>query len=279
MDQRDHRGDEDRWQQQRYQDRADRRQRTRADDARRLLQRGIDVAEGRDQENVFRRDRARGEMREDDAGEGIDVEHRLRDAEASHQSLIDHAVIRIEEQDPAEQHRQRRQEEGYPHEIVDQSFARQIAARDQPRHTDGERQRDHLRRDRPRRRVEKRRRHSRLAPDGEPGREAVSAAAIGAGHDEAAIDQQRQRIEDQETGDQEHEARAARPDPAETAIRPADPRPAHNTFAALAHAYPPNTAATCPDFRAVRGWLFSRLDFHPAIHGKMLSSKAKLPIP
>ena len=72
-------------------------------------------------------------MREDDAGKRVDIEDGLRDAEPPHQGLVHDAVIGIEQQDPAEQHGQRRQEERDPHQIIDQPLSRQIGARDQPR--------------------------------------------------------------------------------------------------------------------------------------------------
>ena len=104
----------------------------RARHAARLFQRRIHVAKrGREQHHLDRQ-RARHQVHPDDPPPREDVERPLLDQVQALQELVRQAVEAVEDHDPAEGHRQGRQEDGDPEAEFEPVLARQIGTRKKP---------------------------------------------------------------------------------------------------------------------------------------------------
>ncbi len=120
-----------RWRQKRDRDAAQGHPSSRARHGRRLFVRRIHQALRRLDQDHHDRNRAERQVQPGDAGQRVNVHHWYA-GEVS-RILVDDAVIRVEQENPAERRRQDRQEEGKPKHVHDDAFAEDVVAREIPR--------------------------------------------------------------------------------------------------------------------------------------------------
>jgi hypothetical protein len=114
-------------------DTKDRARHARAGHARCFFERCVEVTEGWDEEKRVDGDGASRQMREDDAPPREDIEH--RQAEAG-KEMVDEAVVRIEQQNPAQRAGQRGKEERDPEAEFQPMRPRNVGTHQQPGETD-----------------------------------------------------------------------------------------------------------------------------------------------
>ena len=202
----DHRGHH------RHGDAERRAERARSRDAGGLLERGVHLGEGRREEDHFHRQGAGDDVDPDDAPERVDIERPLADEGQRRERGIDQAVLGIEEEDPAQGHREARQEEGRPERELDPAPAGQVRPREQPRDEHGERQGQDLPDEGDGERVPERAAQSRLAEGGAPAVEPVARRLARRRHLKALYD-------DEEEGEDHAERDEREDDGAEHRLR------------------------------------------------------------